>query len=222
MTVEPGIVRIFIADDHPIFRDALKTLLTRESECRVVGETCTGDETLELISEHKPDILLLGMSMPKVSGMEVLKSLAGSKNGVKTIVLGEQLSQEEISRIFQLQACGLVMKESSSGMLINSIKAVMAGKYWIGHEAVSNPTKRLKNYKKSTKSLAHNNYRLTPREMDVCREVVGGYRNKEIAGRLGISEQTVKHHITHIFDKLGVYNRLELTLFVFHNRIVEN
>jgi two-component system nitrate/nitrite response regulator NarL len=222
MVDENNLVRIFIADDHPIFRDAIKTLLTRETECRVVGEACDGDETLVLISEHKPDILLLDMSMQKVSGMEVLESLAGSKNGIKTIVLGELLNQEEISRIFQLQACGFVMKESSSQMLINSIKAVMAGKYWIGHEAVSNPTKRLKNYKKSTKSLAHNNYRLTPREMDVCREVVGGYRNKEIAGRLGISEQTVKHHITHIFDKLGVYNRLELTLFVFHNRIVEN
>jgi len=222
MTIEPGIVRIFIADDHPIFRDAIKTLLAQESECRVVGEACDGDETLELISEHQPDILLLDMSMPKVSGMEVLKSMAGSKNGIKTIVLGELLNQEEISRIFQLEAYGLVMKESPSGMLFNSIKAVMAGKYWIGHEAVSNPANRLKNYKNSKKNRAHNNYGLTPREMDVCREVVAGYRNKEIAGKLGISEQTVKHHITHIFDKLGVYNRLELTLFIFHHGIVEN
>jgi two-component system nitrate/nitrite response regulator NarL len=222
MVDENNLVRIFIADDHPIFRDAIKTLLTQESVCRVVGEACDGDETLELISEHKPDILLLDMSMPKVSGMEVLKSMAGSKKGIKTIVLGEQLNQEEISRIFQLQACGLVMKESPSRMLINSIKAVMAGKYWIGQKAVSNPAKRLKNYKNSKKNRAHNNYGLTPREMDVCREVVAGYRNKEIAGRLSISEQTVKHHITHIFDKLGVYNRLELTLFVFHNGIVEN
>jgi two-component system nitrate/nitrite response regulator NarL len=222
MVDENNLVRIFIADDHPIFRDAIKTLLARESEYRVVGEACDGDETLELISENMPDILLLDMSMPKVSGMEVLKSMAGSKNGVKTIVLGELLNQEEISRIFQLEAHGLVMKESPSGILINSIKAVMAGKYWIGHQAVSNPAKRLKNYKNSKKNRALNNYGLTPREMDVCREVVAGYRNKEIAGRLGISEQTVKHHITHIFDKLGVYNRLELTLFIFHHGIVEN
>jgi two-component system nitrate/nitrite response regulator NarL len=222
MTVEPGIVRIFIADDHPIFRDAIKTLLTPESGYRVVGEACDGDETLKMISESEPDILLLDMSMPKVSGMEVLKSLAGAKIGVKTIVLGDLLNQEDISRIFQLEAYGLVMKESPSGILFNSMKAVMAGKYWIGHKAVSNPANRLKNYKTSTKSRAHNNYGLTPREMDVCGEVVAGYRNKEIAGRLGISEQTVKHHITHIFDKLGVYNRLELTLFIFHHGIVEN
>lgn len=215
-------VRIFIADDHIIFRDAVKTLLTHEFKCQVIGEARDGAETLRLISEHRPDILLLDMFMPKVSGMDVLQSLSETQDSVKTIVLCGIAGPEEISKVFHLGARGLVMKESASGILINSLKAVMAGKYWVGHKAVTNPANVLKNYKNSAQTQVHNNYGLTPREMDVIKEVVAGYPNREIAGKLSISEQTVKHHITNIFDKLGVFNRLELTLFVFHHGLVNS
>ena len=222
MASTKDLVQIFIADDHPIFRDALKTLLNCESQCRVIGEASDGDETLKLLPKYAPDILLLDLHMPGISGMDVLRSLVDTQNKVKTIVMCGIANPEEISKIFHLEARGLILKESSSEMLIKSIMTVMKGKYWVGKHAVSNPAEKLKKYKDSTRNHAQNNYGLTPREMDVIQSVVAGRMNKEIAKKLSISEQTVKHHITNIFNKLGVYNRLELILFVFHRGIVES
>jgi len=221
MSDKDSIIRIFIADDHTIFRDALKVLLPLECECKVVGEACDGDGIQNLIEKSQPDILLLDLSMPKVSGMEVLQELSDSRSKVKTIVLCDMANPEEITRIFQLGARGLVLKENTSGTLLKSIQAVMAEKYWVGGQAVSNPSTKLKKFKDSTRNHSHNNYGLTPREMDVVRAVVGGHPNKIIAEKFSISEQTVKHHITNVFDKLGVYNRLELTLFAFHHELVK-
>ena len=216
------LVRIFIADDHPIFRDALKTLLACESQCRVMGEASDGEETLRLLPKYEPDILLLDLHMPGISGMDVLQSLEENQSKVKTIVMCGIANPKEISKIFNLGSQGLILKESPSEILIKSIKTVMKGKYWIGKHAVSNPADKIKNYKESNRNQAQNNYGLTPREMEVIRSVVAGRINKEIAKELSISEQTVKHHITNVFNKLGVYNRLELTLFVFHHGIIES
>ncbi len=214
-------IRILIADDHTIFRDGLKNLLTSEPEFQVVGEASNGDEALKLVEKLLPDILLLDHLMPKVSGMEVLQTLSESHNKVRTIVLSGVLEGEEISKVFELGAHGVVLKDSATSMLFKSIRAVMAGQYWLGRQSVSNLVETLKHYRNSAKKAKPKNFGLTPREMEIVRTVVSGYSNKEIAGQLSISEQTVKHHITSIFDKLGVYNRLELTLFVFHHGIVE-
>jgi two-component system, NarL family, nitrate/nitrite response regulator NarL len=98
----------------------------------------------------------------------------------------------------------------------------MSGQYWIGNQAVANLVQTLKQHKSTAKSARPKNYGLTPREFEVTKAVVSGYPNKEIAAQMAISEQTVKHHITSIFDKLGVYNRLELTLFVFHHGLIDH
>jgi two-component system, NarL family, nitrate/nitrite response regulator NarL len=216
-----GLIRIVIADDHTIFRDGLKILLGSEPEFDVVGEAGNGSEALKLVEELQPDVLLLDLLMPKTSGMEVLVSLAESQNKVRTILLSGVAEGDDISRIFELGARGLVLKDSATSMLFKSIRAVMAGQYWIGRQSVSSLVQTLKHYKNSSTNKKPKNYGLTPREMEIVRAVVSGYPNKEIATRFSISEQTVKHHITNIFDKLGVYNRLELTLFAFHHGIVE-
>jgi two-component system nitrate/nitrite response regulator NarL len=214
--------RVIIADKHPIFRDAIKTLLTRESGAHVVGEAGSCREALLLIEEREPDILLVDLVTAKASSAETINSLSKLSGTVKKILLNDAMSEEEIPEISQLDAQGLISKTSASGVLFAGIKAVMAGKYWIGRKAASRPNVRLQRYKKSVKSSDRTNYGLTPREMDIIRAVVSGYTNKETAKKLAISEQTVKHHITNIFEKLGVYNRLELTLFVFHHGLMEN
>jgi two-component system nitrate/nitrite response regulator NarL len=221
MTESTQVVRILIADDHTIFRDGLKNLLTNEPGFQVVGEASNGDETLKLVERLLPDILLLDYCMPKISGMEVLQSLLESRNKVRTIVLSGALEDDAISKVFELGAHGVVLKDSATSMLFKSIHAVMAGQYWLGRQSVSNLVETLKHYRNSAQKTKPKNFGLTPREMEIVRVVVSGYSNKEIAAQLSISEQTVKHHITSIFDKLGVYNRLELTLFVFHHGIVE-
>jgi two-component system, NarL family, nitrate/nitrite response regulator NarL len=218
---ESGLIRIVIADDHTIFRDGLKILLGGEPGFSVVGEAGDGSQALKLVEELQPDVLLLDLLMPKTSGMEVLVSLAESQSKVRIILLSGVAEGDEISRIFELGARGLVLKDSATSMLFKSIRAVMAGQYWIGRQSVSSLVQTLKHYRSSATNKKPKNFGLTPREMEIVRAVVSGYPNKEIATRFSISEQTVKHHITNIFDKLGVYNRLELTLFAFHHGIVE-
>jgi two-component system, NarL family, nitrate/nitrite response regulator NarL len=220
MAEKEPVTRIVIADDFAIFRDGVKYLFAGESEFQIVGEACDGEEALKLVEQMQPDILLLDLQMPKISGMEVLRSLAGLHSKVLTILLSGVVEGEEICTAFELGARGVVLKESTTTMLYESIRTVMAGQYWIGSQGVSDLVQTLKRYKRSTKDAAPKNYGLTPREMEVLDAVMSGYSNKEIAGQLSISEQTVKHHITNIFDKLGVYNRLELALFVFHHNLI--
>jgi two-component system, NarL family, nitrate/nitrite response regulator NarL len=215
-------VRILIADDHMIFRDGLRNMFAGESEFQVVGEACDGDEALMLVEQIQPDILLLDLQMPRVSGMKVLRSLAESHGRVRTILLSGMVEGEEISAALKLGARGVVLKESTTNMLLKSIRTVMAGQYWVGSQGVSSLDQALKQHKSPIRDAGPKKYGLTLREMEVLNAVVSGYSNKEIAGQLSISEQTVKHHLTSIFDKLGVYNRLELTLFVFHHGLIKN
>jgi two-component system, NarL family, nitrate/nitrite response regulator NarL len=214
-------IRILIAEGQDIFRDGLRNLLASESGFQIVGEARDGEEALKLVEQIQTDILLLDHRMPRKSCTEILHSLTESRSKVRTILLSGAVEGEEISAAFELGARGLVLKESStSAMLFKSIRTVMAGQYWIDSQGVSNPAQKLKQYKISNKEVMPKNFGLTPREREVLDKVVSGYSNKEIAGQLSISEQTVKHHITNIFDKLGVYNRLELTLFAFHHSLI--
>jgi len=215
-------IRVVIADDHTIFRDGLKTLLAGRPELQVVGEACDGHEALKLVDKVRPDILLLDMSMPKASGMDVLRSLADSSNHgtMHTILLSGALEGEEITSAFELGARGIVLKDSAAQMLFKSIEAVMAGEYWIGRQSFANCIEALKQHRVAVKKTPKN-FGLTAREMEVLDKAVSGLSNKEIAARFAISEQTVKHHITSIFDKLGVYNRLELTLFALRHKLVQ-
>jgi two-component system, NarL family, nitrate/nitrite response regulator NarL len=196
-------------------------LISSQPDFKVVGEACDGSEVMKLVNKVQPEVLLLDFLMPNTGGMEVLQLLEESRSEVRTVLLSGAIEAEDISKAFELGAKGLVLKDSGTPTLFKCIRAVMAGQYWVGRQGVSNLIQALKQYRSAAKKLSPKNYGLTPREMEVVKAVVSGFSNKEIAGQFSISEQTVKHHITSIFDKLGVYNRLELTLFVFHHEMVE-
>ncbi len=136
-------------------------------------------------------------------------------------MLSGALEGEEIIAAFELGARGVVLKDAATAALFSSIRAVMTGEYWIGRKSFAHLAEALKHHRRAA-TITPKNYGLTPREMEVLRAAVGGLSNKEIAQELSISEQTVKHHITSIFDKLGVYNRLELTLFALHHKLVDS
>jgi two-component system, NarL family, nitrate/nitrite response regulator NarL len=221
MTENEGVIRILLADDHTIFREGLKALISSQPDFKVVGEARDGSEVLKIVGSSQPEILLLDFLMPNANGIEVLQLLEQSHSTVRTIMLSGAMEGEDISKAFELGARGLVLKDTTTHVLFNCIRTVRAGQYWIGRQGVSNLVQALKQYKNSAKKASPKNYGLTPREMEVVKAVASGFSNKEIAGQFTISEQTVKHHITSIFDKLGVYNRLELTLFVIHHDMVE-
>ncbi len=215
-------IRIMIADDHPLFRDGLRKLLESEAGFEVVGEAADGGEVARLADELKPDILLLDIAMP-VSGMEALRELAKASAPVRTILLTAAVEKRQIVEALQIGARGVVLKEAATQLLFKSIRSVMAGQYWVGRDAVSDLVKYLRDLMPSSgESKVKKNFGLTPREMEVVEAIVAGYTNKEIAEKFTISEQTVKHHLTNIFDKLGVFNRLELAVFAINNRLVGN
>jgi DNA-binding NarL/FixJ family response regulator len=214
-------IRILIADDHPIFRDGLKRLLELEPSFRVVGEASDGVEAVKLTRQLKPDILLLDLAMPRVPGLEALAELASGQVPVRTILLTAAIERTQIVEALQLGARGIVLKESATELLMKSIRSVMAGQYWVGRESVSDLVATLRELMpRGGEEPAARRYGLTPRELEVISTIVAGYTNKDIAEKFSISEQTVKHHLTNIFDKLGVSNRLELALFAVNHRLI--
>jgi two-component system nitrate/nitrite response regulator NarL len=215
-------IRIVIADDHPIFRDGLRRLLESEPDLKVVGEACDGAEAVKLARQLKPEILLLDLAMPRHPGLEALREMSTGTgpNAVRVILLTAAAEKNQIVEALQLGARGVVLKDSATQLLLKSIHTVMAGEYWVGRESVSNLVQYLRTLVQSSGEEARQKkFGLTPRELEIVSAVVAGYSNKEIAEYFKISEDTVKHHLSNIFDKLGVSTRLELALFAVNQSL---
>ena len=219
--VHDVLIRILIADDHPIFRDSLRALLELERGFQVVGEAPDGESTIHQVRRLQPDVLLLDIAMPRMSGLDVLRELSGQSLPVRALVLTAAIGKTDTLRALQLGARGVVLKSFSSAMLFEGIRRVMLGEYWIGQESVASLIDALGDLSR-TVPTPRNSFGLTPREHEIILAVVSGYSNPEIAERFSLSEQTVKHHLTHIFDKLGVFSRLELALFAVNHHLAES
>jgi two-component system, NarL family, nitrate/nitrite response regulator NarL len=215
-------IRIVIADDHPIFRDGLRRLLESESDLKVLGEASDGAEAVKLARQLKPDILLLDLSMPRHPGLEALRELGTTPGSspVRVILLTAAAEKSQIVEALQLGARGVVLKDSATQLLLKAIHTVMAGEYWVGRESVSNLVQYLRALMQSSNVEARQRkFGLTPRELEMVSAVVAGYSNREIAEYFKISEDTVKHHLSNIFDKVGVSTRLELALFAVNQSL---
>ncbi|MFN2387493.1 MAG: response regulator [Thermoanaerobaculia bacterium] len=213
-------IRILIADDHPIVRDGLRRLLETEPDFQVVGQAADGREAVKLVRDVQPDVLLLDLSMPRLPGLEVLRELSDSAASVRTILLAAAIEKEQIIEALQMGARGVVLKESATQLLFKGIRTVMAGQYWVGREKVSDLVAALRGLVASGGEKPDKNFGLTRRELEIVSTIVAGYTNRDIAQKFSLSEDTVKHHLTHIFDKLGVSSRLELAMFAVNHRIV--
>lgn len=215
-------VSILIVDDHPAFRFGLRKLLESQAGMRVIGEASDGEEAVRLIGELKPDVVTLDLALPRYHGLDVLRDLATAGSRVRTIILTAAIEKAEIAQALQLGARGIVLKEAATELIIESIRSVMKGEFWVGREHVSDVVQLLNHaLPRAGASGAHKNFGLSPREMEVITAIVAGYSNKEIAYKLSVSEQTVKHHVTNIFDKVGASNRIELTLFAVSHHLID-
>ena len=208
-------IRIAIADDHEIFRDGLKRLLDTEPAFEVVGEASDGMSAIQLTREIRPDVLLLDVAMPRMGGLETLAGLASED--VRIVLLTAEIGPAELLRAVQLGARGVVLKESATKVLIEGIHRVVAGQYLIGGGVEEDQANAIK--KAGTPPARR--YNLTARELEIVKAIVGGDNNRDIADRLAISLQTVKHHLTSIFNKTGAASRLELALLAIRQGIVQ-
>src|SRR5689334_13892754 len=207
-----GPVRIIIVDDHSIVREGLRLILSSDSSLEVVGQAADGQEGLDLIKQLSPDVVLLDVDMPRMTGLEALRELAGKKSGVKPIVLTASIENRQIVEALQLGARSVIRKQTPPRDLIKCIHTVNAGQIWLGQNAFDDTISALQSLASEAPEAAAK-FKLTAKETQVIAAVLEGDTNKAIAERLSISEQTVKNHLTNIFNKTGVSNRLELALF---------
>jgi two-component system nitrate/nitrite response regulator NarL len=212
--------RILVGDDHPIFRQGLLAIFRNEPAFSIVGEAATGEQALQLTRELRPDVLLLDLLMPGLGGLDTLRELWTSATPVRTILLTAVIEKEQIAQALQLGARGIVLKEAPTPTLFKSIDTVMAGQFWVRDSPVPDLVEFFRTQLPSGDGSSRKSFGLTPRELEVVTSVASGFSNREIAEKYSISEQTVKHHLRNIFDKLGVSNRLELALFAINHLIV--
>jgi two-component system nitrate/nitrite response regulator NarL len=213
-------IRVLIADDHPVVRIGLRNMLQSDSQIKVIAEAKDGVEALHMVRTLRPDILLLDLAMPRMPGMEALRELTANGGTTRTIVLTGHVDKRQILEALQLGARGVVLKDAVVAHLSACIRAVMQGQYWLEGRPVQNLVQLLRDLAVQTAPPPRKTFGLTARELEVVTLITEGSTNKHIAETFGISEETVKRHLTNIFNKLGVGNRLELALFALNHNLL--
>lgn len=210
-------VRVALIDDHPIFRDGLKALLSTDRSFQVVGVSGDGVEAVRMITELLPDLVLLDVAMPPAGGLEVLQQVGTLAPSVRTLLLTASVSRDTVLAAVQLGVWGVLLKEHASALLFESMRAVMQGRYWLDREYLGSVIAAMQPGSGTAPPRRANRFNLTTRELQVISAVKAAESNREIAARLSVREDTVKHHLSNIFDKLGVFSRVELAVFAINH-----
>jgi two-component system nitrate/nitrite response regulator NarL len=213
-------IRILLADDHPVVRIGVRNMLQADPALEVVGECGDGDEAITQTLELLPDILLLDLYMPRLPGLEAMRAIMNGSPTVKIILLTSTISTQQVIEALQIGARGIVLKDALTDHLTTAIRAVYGGDYWIGGKRVVNLVGALHDLMQKAAVPDRKTFGLTPREMEVVGCIVEGCSNRDIAKQFGLSEETVKRHLSNIFDKTGVSTRLELAMFAIAHHLV--
>ena len=206
--------RVVIVDDHTLFREGLKTILATEDDTEVVADLDSAEDIVELVWQTRPDLLLLDIRMPHGSGLDAIPAVLKISPTTHVLVLTASDEKEEHVRAFRLGAKGVILKDSARQTLMQAIRTVYRGEMWMDPRMSSALVDELSHMGGDTDvgSMRHENG-LTERELEIVRLVASGYKNKEVGSSLSISERTVKTHLTNIFQKLGVRDRVGLVMY---------
>jgi DNA-binding NarL/FixJ family response regulator len=189
-------------------------VIETQPDLRVVGDTCDGAEALKLVREHAPDILLLDVAIAGLAAHRVLRDVQRSAPSVRTVFLAAEAETPETVEVLKLGARGVMRKDSPVDLVLKAIRCVNAGQLWVRRDKITDVLQSLgKETSPCLNGPLGRDLHVTSREIQIISAILYGGSNKDIAKQFGISENTVKHHLTHIFEKLGVGNRLELALF---------
>jgi DNA-binding NarL/FixJ family response regulator len=219
-SAKPPAIRILLADDHPVVRIGVRNMLQAEPSFEVVGEVGDGDEAITETLDLLPDILLLDLYMPRLPGLEAMRAIMSGSPSVKIVLLTSTISTQQVIEALQIGARGIVLKDALADHLTSAIRAVISGDYWIGGRRVVNLVGALHELMQKAAVPDRKTFGLTPREMEVVACIVEGCSNRDIAKQFGLSEETVKRHLSNIFDKTGVSTRLELAMFAIAHHLV--
>lgn len=223
LALNPGAsskIRVAIADDHPIVRDGIRKLLSLEEDLEVTGEAGDGQQVLNLLQQTEPDVLLLDLRMPAMDGLGVMQALQHSPIKTRVIVLTASEDKNEFVAAMKLGCSGIVLKQTAPELIVKCIRKVHAGEIWLDSHTTAAVMRQFASPSESAATSPNGKNRerspLSQREREIVALVAQGYKNKEMAEKMFISEQTVKNHLHNIFDKLGVSDRLELALYAIH------
>jgi DNA-binding NarL/FixJ family response regulator len=197
MQTSTEVATVLVVDDHSLVRTGVANIISHEPDLQVIAEAANGLEAVEAYEKYRPDVTLLDLRMPVMEGVEAVRQIRERDPLAKVIVLTTYDTDDDISRALKAGAKAYVLKDITADGLIQCIHDVLAGKTYLAPAAAA----------KLAEGLTHMS--LTPRELSSLRLMADGKANKEIAQELGISERTVKTHLTHLFEKLGVTSRTE-------------
>ena len=202
-------IRVLIADDHPVVRAGLTSMLGTQTELEIVGSAASGEEVLAKLGQAKPDVLLLDLRMHGLSGVETLVAMKRAADETRVIILTSFETDEDIYRAVQAGAQGYLLKDTSLKEMVTAIRTVHAGKRYIPQDIAARLADRMMRTD------------LTPREIEILKLLSKGPTNKEIGQALGISENTVKNHVNSIIEKLDVCDRTEAATTAIQRGIID-
>src|SRR3954447_6719479 len=224
-------IRVLIADAQPIVLEGLRSVLSRYPDIEVMAEAVDGVEAIDKTVHLEPDIVLLDVRMPRVDGLTVLRSIQTRVPRSKVILFASAESKDEFVEAMKLGCSGILLKETSTALIEKSIHRVHAGEIWLDSTTTAAVIRHFaspKDFPAAHAPSAHTGgngktprerAQLSQREREIIVLIAQGYKNKEIAEKMFITEQTVKNHLHNVFDKLGVSDRLELALYAIHNSL---
>lgn len=207
-------IRVLLADDHPLFRAGVRTLLDRAADIEVVGEAATGTEALDLVRARRPDVLLLDMEMPEMTGVEVVERLRAVGAEVRILVLSAYNDDEYVSALLRGGAAGYLIKDEAPERIVAAVRSVARGRREVFSKRVAEQSRRRTGAEPPRPALS-------PREREVLRLIAEGLDNGTVAARLFIAESTVKNHVTNIFAKLAVRTRAEAVAWAWRSGLMQ-
>lgn len=215
-------IRIFLVDDHELVRDGLKALLGGIREIEIIAEAATAGELFDKLKVHKPDIVILDISLPDMSGIDVTRKVSVNFPDIKVLVLSMYTGEDFILSAIKAGARGYLPKNTSRKELVDAIYAVNRDEDYFG-ESISKILLKsyIRNAKESWSGMDRPSYNLSPRETEILKLCAEGFGNRSISEKLGISIRTVETHKNHIMRKLGFKSTVEMVKFALKNKIIE-
>jgi two-component system, NarL family, nitrate/nitrite response regulator NarL len=220
MSTDPEI-KILIVDDHVLVRTGLRMLIENEPEMKVVGQAANRVEALAIANSERPNLILLDIDLGDENGLDFLSELSKTAPDARILVLTGLRDIDSHRRAARLGAAGLVLKEHAADVLLKAIKKVHAGEIWFDRSLMGGLLREMSSGPHKVDAEAAKISTLTPREREVVTLIAEGLKNRDLAARLFISETTVTHHLSSIYAKLGVSDRLELVIYAFANNLAK-
>ena len=211
--------RVVIADGQRVCRERLRRVLGAEPEMEVLAEAADAETAVRLTQALAPDVLLLDVLMPGKNGVETVRRVTQVAPQTRVLLVSADVTDSDLRDALRFGARGLVLKSSANALILKAIRSVTAGEYWISRDVVGKLARAFADSRPITLPASGDSEPLTARERQVARLLADGMSNREIANTLSISEDTVKHHLTHAFNKTGVSSRVELALRVINGSL---